>query len=58
MDPMSRRNVLTAAAAGSLVTAGRGGAQAGESMPQPLRPGAGGINPGPKNLTRAGRTPI
>ena len=58
MDPISRRNVLTAAAAGTLATAVTVvGAQAGETMPQPRRPGAGGSNPGPKNPTRASQNP-
>jgi oxalate decarboxylase len=58
MDPISRRNVLTAAAAGTLATAVTvAGAQAGETMPQPRRPGAGGSNPGPKNPTRASQNP-
>ena len=58
MDPISRRNVLTAAAAGTLATAVTAvGAQAGETMPQPRRPGAGGTNPGPKNPTRASQNP-
>ena len=47
MDPISRRNVLTAAAAGTLATAvTAAGAQAGETMPQPRRAGVGGTNPG------------
>jgi oxalate decarboxylase len=58
MDPISRRNVLTAAAAGTLATAVTAvGAQAGETMPQPRRPGVGGTNPGPKNPTRASQNP-
>src|SRR6476660_10370234 len=58
MDPISRRNVLTAAAAGTLATSVTAvGAQAGETMPQPRRPGAGGTNPGPKNPTRASQNP-
>src|SRR6478735_4816693 len=58
MDPISRRNVLTAAAAGTLATAVTAvGAQAGETMPQPRRAGVGGTNPGPKNPTRASQNP-
>ena len=58
MDPISRRNVLTAAAAGTLVTAVTAvGAQAGETMPQPRRAGVGGTNPGPKNPIRASQNP-
>src|SRR3954465_12653624 len=58
MDPISRRNVLTAAAAGTLATAVSAvGAQAGETMPQPRRAGVGGTNPGPKNPIRASQNP-
>ena len=58
MDPISRRNVLTAAAAGTLATAVTAvGAQAGETMPQPRRASVGGTNPGPKNPTRASQNP-
>ena len=58
MDPISRRNVLTVAAAGTLATAVTAvGAQAGETMPQPRRAGVGGTNPGPKNPTRASQNP-
>ena len=57
-DTISRRNVLTAAAAGTLATAvTAAGAQAGETMTQPRRPGAGGTNPGPKNPVRASQNP-
>ena len=58
MDPISRRNVLTAVAAGTLATAVTAvGAQAGETMPQPRRASVGGTNPGPKNPTRASQNP-
>jgi oxalate decarboxylase len=58
MDPISRRNVLTVAAAGTLATAVTAvGAQAGETMPQPRRAGVGGTNPGPKNPIRASQNP-
>ena len=58
MDPISRRNVLTVAAAGTLATAVSAvGAQAGETMPQPRRAGVGGTNPGPKNPIRASQNP-
>src|SRR3954463_3171538 len=58
MDPISRRNVLTVAAAGTLATAVAAvGAQAGETMPQPRRAGVGGTNPGPKNPTPARQNP-
>ena len=58
MNPMSRRNVLAAAAAGGLVTAAAAaGAQPGESIPQPVRPGAGGLDRGPRDLTRDRENP-
>jgi oxalate decarboxylase len=58
MNPISRRNVLTAAAAGGLVTAARAaGAQTGEAIPQPLRPEHGGTDPGPRNFTRDRQNP-
>src|SRR4030088_1387912 len=58
MIPISRRNVLTAAAAGGLVTAARAAvAQPSETTPQPLRPGHGGTDPGPRNLMRDRQNP-
>src|SRR4029077_7614243 len=58
MEPISRRSVLTAAAAGTLATAvTAAGAQAGETMPQPRRAGVGGTNPGPRTPPRASRNP-
>jgi oxalate decarboxylase len=54
MNSMSRRNVLTAAAAGSLLGAATiANAQPGESIPQPRRPGYGGTDPGPVNIDQA-----
>jgi oxalate decarboxylase len=51
MDPISRRNLLAATAAGGLVTAATvAGAQTGP-VPQPQRPGHGGTDHGPRNLT-------
>jgi oxalate decarboxylase len=45
--------MLTAVAAGGLVTAAAAaGAQPGETVPQPRRPGRGGTDPGPRNLAR------
>src|ERR1700704_4143218 len=50
MDPISRRNMLVAAAAGGLLTAAT--AANSQSVPQPQRPGHGGTDPGPRNLDR------
>lgn len=58
MDPISRRNVLTAAAAGGLLTAATvASAQPGDPTPQPLRPGRGGTDPGPRNVVRDRQNP-
>src|SRR4051812_32204366 len=58
MDPMSRRNVLTVAAAGGLLTAATAaGAQTTLPIPQPQRPGHGGTDPGPRNLDRDAQNP-
>src|SRR4030088_825356 len=50
MDPISRRNMLMAAAAGGLLTAAT--AANAQSVPQPQRPGHGGTDPGPRNIVR------
>jgi oxalate decarboxylase len=50
MHPISRRNVLTAVAAGGMITAAT--AAGGEAIPQPQRPGDGGTDLGPRNLAR------
>lgn len=53
MDGISRRNILTATAAASVLTVTTvAGAQTGGAVPQPQRPGAGGTDPGPRNLPR------
>jgi oxalate decarboxylase len=58
MDPISRRNVLTVAAAGGLLTAATAaGAQTALPIPQPQRPGAGGTDHGPRNLERDRQNP-
>ncbi|MEA2873095.1 MAG: oxalate decarboxylase [Hyphomicrobiales bacterium] len=58
MDPISRRNVLTVAAAGGLLTAATAaGAQTALPAPQPQRPGAGGTDYGPRNLERDRQNP-
>src|ERR1700729_1613706 len=55
---ISRRKMLAAAAAGSMITAATAAqAQTADSMPQLTRPGRGGSNPGPKNPIRAGQDP-
>ena len=57
MNSMSRRNVLTAATAGGLLTAVTAAhAQSGEPLPEPQRPGRGGTDPGPRNLGRDRRS--
>ena len=59
MESMSRRNMLAATAAGSLLTATSVAAAAEtiQSIPQPKRPGHGGTDPGPRNLMRDGQNP-
>jgi oxalate decarboxylase len=57
-NPISRRSMLAATAAGGLVTAATAaGAQTGETIPQPQRPGHGGTDPGPRNLARDRQNP-
>jgi oxalate decarboxylase len=50
-NPLSRRTVMAAAAGGLLTGASVANAQTGPSVPQPQRPGGGGTDPGPRNLT-------
>src|SRR6266540_579436 len=59
MIPISRRNVLTAAAAGGglLTAATIASAQSNEPVPQPQRPGHGGTDPGPRNVARDRQNP-
>lgn len=58
MSSISRRNVLTAAAAGGLLTAATvASAQPVDPTPQPLRPGRGGTDPGPRNVVRDRQNP-
>src|SRR5215510_9224901 len=58
MKPLSRRNVLTAAAAGGLLTAGPiSAARSDTPVPQPQRPGRGGTDPGPRDLVRDRENP-
>ena len=58
MDYMSRRNILTAATAGGVLTAVTAArAQSTEPLSQPQRPGHGGTDPGPRNLGRDRQNP-
>jgi oxalate decarboxylase len=58
MDDVTRRAILAATAAGGVLTAARAaGAQTGEPIPQPQRPGHGGTDPGPRNLVRDRQNP-
>src|SRR5713226_4499828 len=58
MDNISRRNILTATAAASVLTVATvAGAQTGQTVPQPQRPGHGGTDPGPRNLFRDMQNP-
>jgi oxalate decarboxylase/phosphoglucose isomerase-like protein (cupin superfamily) len=50
MDLISRRNILSIAASGSLLTAS--GTSAQTAVPLAERPGHGGTEPGPRNLER------
>ena len=55
MDDVTRRAVLTATAAGGVFSlAASAGAQTGEFLLQPQRPGHGQTDPGPRNLARDG----
>src|SRR3979411_3488246 len=58
MNPISRRSVRTAAAAGGLLPAATAAAaQSGEAIPQPQRPGHGGTDHGPRNIMRDRQNP-
>jgi oxalate decarboxylase len=58
MHSISRRNMLAATAAGSLLTAATvASAQQAERVPQPQRPGHGGTDPGPRNIARDRQNP-
>ena len=58
MDYMSRRNILTAATAGGVLTAVTAArAQSTEPLSQPQRPGHGGTDPGPRDLGRDQQNP-
>src|ERR1700678_3619666 len=53
---ISRRNVLAATAASSVLAAATVG-QAAETTPEPQRPGQGGPDPGPRNVQRDRQNP-
>jgi oxalate decarboxylase len=55
MDDITRRTILAATAAGGFLAAAKAGAETNE--PQPMRPGHGGTDPGPRNLTRDRQNP-
>jgi oxalate decarboxylase len=55
MDEITRRTILAASAAGGFLAAATAGAQTNE--PQPMRPGHGGTDPGPRNLLRDRQNP-
>lgn len=59
MDSISRRNVLAAGVAGSLIAASTiADAQTADQIPQPSRgPGVGGTDHGPRNLSRDRQNP-
>src|SRR6201991_2036350 len=58
MDSFSRRQMLAATAAGTLLTTTAiAHAQSGDAVPQPYRPGHGGTDPGPRNLMRDRENP-
>src|SRR5262245_51602566 len=58
MKLSSRRDVLAATTAGGLFLAATAtGAQTPAPEPQPRRPGRGGSDPGPRNLTRDRENP-
>ena len=58
MNPISRRDMLAATAAGGLLTAATvANAQSGGPVPQPQRPGHGGTDPGPRNIVRDRQNP-
>jgi oxalate decarboxylase len=55
MELISRRNMLSFATAGGLLTAAAASAQT--AAPQPERPGDGGTDPGPRNIERDRQNP-
>jgi oxalate decarboxylase len=58
MDAISRRKMLAATAAGGLLTTTAiAQAQSADAIPQPQRPGRGGTDHGPRDLTRDRQNP-
>jgi oxalate decarboxylase len=58
MNPISRRAMLTTATAGGLLAAtAAANSQTTERTPQPQRPGEGGTDPGPRNISRDRQNP-
>jgi oxalate decarboxylase len=58
MDDVTRRTILVATAAGGVFAASTAaGAQTNEAVPQPMRPGHGGTDRGPRNLLRDQQNP-
>jgi oxalate decarboxylase len=57
MNPISRRDLLAASAAGGVLTAANAAAAQSGPVPQPQRPGRGGTDPGPRNLVRDQQNP-
>ena len=57
MIPMSRRNLISTAAAGLLTATTVAEAQTGTGVPQPQRPDHGGTDHGPRNLMRDQQNP-
>jgi len=58
LEPITRRNMLAATTAGGiLMAATTEAAHSAEPTPQPSRPGRGGADPDPRNLTRDMQNP-
>jgi len=58
MDDITRRAILVATAAGGVFAASTAaGAQTNEAVPQPMRPGHGGTDRGPRNVLRDRQNP-
>jgi oxalate decarboxylase len=57
MSSISRRDVLAATAAGGVLTAATAASAQNAVVPQPQRPGRGGTDNGPRNLTRDRQNP-